>query len=125
MNLLDTDILIDYLRFHPPAAAFLENLPKQNRYIAFISPFELLKGCVRKTDEKLIERFLKAFKIVPVSPAIGETAFYLYHQKRWKVPMDIPDSFIAATALVKKFTLFTRNTKHYIGISGLKIQSPY
>lgn len=125
MNLLDTDILIDYLRSHPPAMEFLENMPKRNRHIAFISQFELLKGCMKKTDEKLIERFLRAFIIIPLLPNVSETALHLYHRKRWKVPMDIPDSFIAATALVKKFTLFSRNIKHYTGIAGLKIQSPY
>ena len=39
--------------------------------------------------------------------------------------MDLPDSIIAATALLNKAELLTRNVKDFEKIEGLEIRAPY
>ncbi len=125
MHLFDSDILIDYLRLHPPAVAFLDAIKKKERTIALISVFELLKGCANKTQEARINRFLKHFTILPLNEKIAKTALEIYRVKRWAFGIGIVDCFIAATAIVNRTPLVSRNIKHYKGISSLKLETPY
>lgn len=125
MYLLDTDILIDYLRLYEPALDFFEHLSKTDRAIALLTRFELLNGCQRKEHEARIDRFLKNFKIYTITSDISKRALALYHSHRWFTGLGISDSFIAATALVERRTVVTRNYKHYQKIAGLKVETPY
>jgi tRNA(fMet)-specific endonuclease VapC len=125
MYILDTDILVDYLRLHPPALRFFKKLEDKDRKICFLSQFELLQGCDRKIEEQKIGSFLKHFKIIPLTGAIAKTALQTYRTNRWKAYLDIVDSFIAATALAHKLTVVTRNMKHYRQIPGIKVEKPY
>ena len=125
MYLFDTDILVDYLRLHQPALRLLESIPKKDRKVAFISRFELLKGCIRKSQANKIGSFLKHFSVLPLGIPISQEALRIYHEKKWHAHIDIPDAFIAATALSHKLILITRNIKHYRGIPLLKIEKPY
>lgn len=125
MYLLDTDIVIDYLRLYPPALAFFPRLLKKDLRIAAITQFELYQGARGKMEEKIIDRFLKKFLVAPLTEKISKTAFIFFKKERAKIALDIPDSFIAATAVIHKLILLTRNEKHYRGIRGLKIEKPY
>lgn len=125
MYVIDSDILIDYLRLYPEAVTFLDELPKKERFLAFISQFELLKGCANKEQEARISRFIKQFKILPLTESVSKTALNLFRVKHWFMGIGIADSFIAATALTNKCTLVTRNLKHYQGIESLKLHTPY
>lgn len=125
MYLIDSDILIDYLRLHEKAIDFLDNLNRKDRAIAHISVFELLKGCTRKTQEDQINRFIKKFQIINMNEKVVKKALELYRVKRWTFGLGIADSFIAAIGILNKCELVTRNTKHYKNISGLKIKTPY
>lgn len=125
MYLFDTDILVDYLRMHEPAMEYLESLSKADRKTAFISRFELLKGCSRKAQANKIGTFFKHFTVLPLTSTVAEDALRIYHDKKWHAHIDIPDAFIAATAIAHKLTLVTRNLKHFKNIPNLKIEKPY
>lgn len=126
MYLFDSDILIDYLRLHKPAIQYLDKLEKRDRNIAFITQFELLKGCNKKSQAQKISSFLKNFQILPLNEAISKKALQIFRDIKWHSSIDIPDTFIAASALVHgKLTLVTRNIKHYRSIETLKIEKPY
>ncbi|MBI2634059.1 type II toxin-antitoxin system VapC family toxin [Candidatus Peregrinibacteria bacterium] len=125
MYLFDTDILIDYLRLHKPAILLLDKLKKEERHIAYITQFELIKGCKKKIQEQRIHFFLKHFTILPMDGKLSKKALGLYKVCRWGAHVDIPDTFIAATALIHKLPLFTRNIKHYRNIPDLVFEKPY
>lgn len=125
MYLIDSDILIDYLRLQEKAIAFLDNLAREDRSIAHISVFELLKGCTKKSQEAQINRFIKKFPVVNIDEKIAKKALEIYRIKRWTIELGIADSFIAATAIVNNQELITRNVKHYKTIEGLKLKTPY
>lgn len=125
MYIIDTDILIDYLRLQEKAINFLDSLSRKERCIAFLTVFELLKGCSNKEQEARISRFTKKFGILDLNADIAKTALQIYRVKRWTIGLGIADSFIAATALRYKCELVTRNIKHYQSIEDLKLKTPY
>ncbi len=125
MYVIDSDVLIDAIRFHPPALDFLDGLSKGQRSIAIITQFELLKGCTNKEQEARLNRFLRHFGVLHITSSVEKTAIELFRVKRWSHGIGIADSFIAATALVNKCQLVTRNVKHYRGIQALKLHTPY
>ena len=125
MYLIDSDILIDAIRFQPTALTFLENLQKRERNIALLTQFELLKGCMNKEQESRLNIFLRHFTILRITESVEKTALELYRVKRWSIGIGIVDSFIAATAIVHKYQIVSRNKKHYQNIAQLKIYTPY
>lgn len=125
MYLLDTDILVDYLRLHKPAINLIEKLEKSQRHIAFITQFELLAGCNKKSQSQKISSFLKHFQPIEATEKLTKEAFKIYREYRWHAGIEIPDTFVAASAILQKFTLLTRNLKHYRSIPNLKIEKPY
>jgi len=125
MYIFDTDILIDYLRLHKPAIQLLDGLQKSERAICFLTPFELLQGCDKKSQSMKVDSFVKNFKILPVTPEISKAALSMFREVKWRSHIDIPDAFVAATAVAGGFTLVTRNLKHYRDIPKLKIEKPY
>jgi predicted nucleic acid-binding protein len=63
--LIDTDVLIDYLRGYPAAVSYVE--AQQERFlISVVTVAELYAG-VREGEERArLEQFLRAFEIIPL-----------------------------------------------------------
>ncbi len=125
MYIFDSDILVDYLRLHKPAIKLLDGIDRKDRRIAFLSQFELLKGCVKKAQSQKVDSFLKHFNIIPLDKVVAKKALQIYRTDKWHTGIQIADSFIAATAIENKLTLVTRNIKHYKNIPSLELQKPY
>jgi len=123
--LLDTDILIDYLRLFPLAIEFIEALDKKDRCVSALTHLELLQGCSTKEKSQTIDHFLKQFKTIPLNETVSQSAVKLFREHKWHSHMSIPDVLIAATALDSDQVLVTRNLKDYRMIPGLKLNSPY
>ena len=120
--LIDTDVIIDYLRDYDKAVKFLET---QNckLLISTITISELYAG-VREGEEKAkLEEFLKAFEIIEVNKdiAIKGGLFRRDHEKKYGT--GLTDALIAAAADDNNAILVTLNKKHYPMIS--KILIPY
>jgi predicted nucleic acid-binding protein len=124
MRLLDTDILIDIVRKHPPALLWFSS----NRDVLFAPGFaymELAEGCRNKDD---LAAVLKMPKIVyPVWPdtVTLELGFDLHTQYHLSHSLGILDSLIAATAIGQGATLCTFNVKHFAAVPGLTTEQPY
>ncbi len=123
--LIDTDILVDYLRLHPEAVHFLDGLTKKDRAVSVLTHLELLQGCSTKLKSQTVDHFVKQFKVLPLDAEISLSAMKLFREHKWHSHMSIPDVLIAATALSSGEILYTRNVKDYKMIPGLKLHSPY
>lgn len=123
--LLDTDILVDYLRLLPEAVNFVDGLSKKERTISVLTHLELLQGCSTKLKSQTIDHFAKQFTVIALNDRISQNAVKLFREHKWHSHMSIPDVLIAATALDSGQTLVTRNVKDYRMISGLKLNTPY
>lgn len=121
--LIDTSILVDYLRQLPPAVNFLDslNLP----YISAITGMEIIQGSRSRRELEVNLSFLKNFRIIEIDSKISKTAMSLLKKYQLKYNAKILDTFIAATALNKNKILFTRNIKDFDFIDGINVKLPY
>ena len=124
MILLDTNIFIDHLRGYTPAVRFFESIFTQKEVIfSAITEAELIAGksCNNREKKDLLLQFLYQWKKIPVSNQIAVLAGDLSREKE----MNIADAIVAATAVINKAALLTKNVKDFMGIEGLSIKSPY
>ena len=121
MILLDTNILIEILKGDRDTIASVESL--QGRVaISSISAMELCFGALDKREVKKIEKFLTLFEVVHVSNKISLKATNLILKYAKSHTLDIPDSLIAATAIVNNCSLWTYNLKDFRYIVGLDLK---
>lgn len=128
MILLDTAILIDYLREFVPAIDFFEkeyNMNKQTTFISVVTAIELINGARDKIDQNILESFINEFTILEIDGTISRLSLVLTKNYRLAHTISLPDSLIAATAIAQNALFLTRNVKDFDYIKGLKVQSPY
>jgi len=115
--LLDTDIFIDYFnlgRFHA-----LFDSSRFTLYYSVMTKKELLtKQGLRDNERASILAELTRCRLVPLSDSI--TARYS-DLRRQHPSLEKADALIAATALVKRLPLMTRNKRHFRLIDGLTL----
>ena len=120
--LVDTDILIDITKGKEEAVNFLEKL--DNITISIISAMELAVGARNNDEVKEIENFLIDYAKEFLTAEISTKAYELLKIHSRIDGLTIPDALIAATAIINKLTLTTRNVKHFRKIRGLKLEEP-
>lgn len=122
--LIDTSILIDYLRGDERAASFLHAERQMAAlHASEITRLEVLAG-MRPKEEPGTRLLLSTLVWHPVDEAIAEAAGALGRQ--WLAShggIDSADLAIAATALALDAKLMTRNVRHFPMFAGLA--SPY
>lgn len=120
--LIDTDVLIDYLRSNSQAVDFLENLT-QLLLISSITVAELYAGVREGKERTALDNFITAFEIIPIDEKIA-TLGGLYRRDYGKSHgVGLADALIAATANIKQAKLVTLNRKHFPMLTDLII--PY
>lgn len=120
--LLDTDVIIDYLRGQVNAVNYIESLT--NPLLISVVTVAKLYAAVREGEErKSLETFFSAFEVVLVSEEIAVKGglYRCDYGKSFKV--GLADALIAATAEVRGATLITMNIKHLPMLASA--QSPY
>ena len=77
--LIDTDVLIDYLRDRAEAVSYLENLTEQ-LLISAVTIAELYAGVRDGAERIALDSLVQAFEVVPVEQEIAVSAG-LYRRK--------------------------------------------
>ena len=116
--LVDTDVLVDYLRGHPEAVDFVRT--RSHRILlSSVVVAELYAGVRGDREQEILDAFVALFRIVPVSAAIAK-AGGLYKRDYGKSHgVGLADALLAATAEQEDADLKTLNVKHYPMIKGL------
>ena len=110
--LIDTDVLVDYLRGQVNAVAYLESVTER-LMISAITVAELYAGVREGTERQALDMFLSAFEVVVVDQAISQQGG-LYRRDLGKSHgVGLADALIAATAEELGATLVTLNRKHF------------
>ena len=117
--LVDSDVIIWYLRGFPPARPYVED---KNFSCSTISYMEVLRGAKNKKELKQIISFFKQSTILPITPAISQKAQYYVEQFSLSHSIELQDALIAATAIENSIELVTANMKHYKPIPNLKLK---
>lgn len=112
--LIDTDVAIDYLRGAEYAKDLLIPLWEDNKvFLSVLSVYELEAGMRDKEREKTTN-FINACNIEIVTEDIAIKAGEVFrHHRKSGITLDPIDNMIAATAMIKKHKIATRNIKHY------------
>jgi hypothetical protein len=120
--LLDTDVVIDFLRGQPAAVEFV----KQHSgaiHLSTITVAELFSGVKGRHEHAELERFLALFPVLDVTAAIARAAGMLRQQFGPSHGAGLPDCLIAATAKQHGLKLQTLNIRHFPMLDSL--QPPY
>jgi predicted nucleic acid-binding protein len=112
MILVDTNILVDFLRGRAEAATWLDAL-EERPAISAISLLELYAGARSQRDERDIIALRQQFACLPIGEEIAERAGATMRHYRTSHGIDIPDAIIAATAEHHGLKLATLNTRHF------------
>jgi hypothetical protein len=119
--LLDTDVLVDFLRGYSKAVKYIKT-HSEEAVISAIAVAELYAG-VRDTERRQLDDFIALFNVLPISQEIAKTGG-LYKQQFFKSHgIGLADAIIAATSVIHELELKTLNTRHYPMIKGLR--APY
>ena len=120
--LLDTNILVEYLRGRYKAAQYLENL-KGYLFISSISVAELFVGLKTEEEQSRLEQFLISFQVIPVDEKIAKVGGLIRRDYAPRYGTSLADSLIAATAQIYNATLVTFNIRHFPMLT--QIHLPY
>jgi predicted nucleic acid-binding protein len=120
--LLDTDVLVDYLRSQKDAVGYLEEQTAP-LIVSSITVAELYAGVRDGKERRILERFLLAFEIIPVDEEISKAGGLLRRDYGPSHGVGLADALIAATAKVRKVILVTLNRRHLPMIN--EVQVPY
>ncbi len=122
--ILASDILVDALRLHPPALAWLRTAPRP-LYISGVTAMEVLAGCSNKSEWRNTSIFLAPFTLLWLSEAGMRKALNTILPLRLANGIGVYDTLIVATALEHELPLTTFNTKHFSHVLDLRIVQPY
>ena len=112
--LLDTDVIIDFLRGRAYARERLEGLAEDGLLaISTLTHLEVFHG-MRTSEENVTSDFLDGLTSIEVNVSIARTAGRFLNGLRSRgVTIGIVDAVIAATAQELEVPLVTNNINHY------------
>lgn len=120
--LLDTDVLIDYLRGRDQATTFVTG-NSERILVSSIVVAELfagVRGGAGDAEQVVLEKLLNVFRVVPVSADIGRLGGLYRRDYGRSHGVGLGDAVIAATAVVEDAALKTLNVRHYPMFPGLE-----
>ena len=107
-----TDVLIDYLRDHEAATAYLEAC-SQPLALSVISVAELSMGVRDGEERSRLDDFITAFETLPVDAPIAIQAGLWRSRYGRSHGTGLADALIASSASAAQATLVTLNRKHF------------
>lgn len=120
--MIDTDVLIDYLREQADAVSYIEGLANP-LLISVITVAELYSGVREGEERKALDSFISAFELVPVTEAIAVKGGLYRRDYRKSHNVGLADAIIAASAEAKGATVITLNDKHFPMLASVHV--PY
>jgi len=123
MIIVDTDVLIWYLRGNQHAKELLEShLPFE---ISAVTWAELLQGVRNKNEIKKLKALFKEWNvgILHIDENISVRALLLVTDFTLSNSLRLADALIAATAIEHQYRLLTANDKHYRCVPMLDVDT--
>jgi predicted nucleic acid-binding protein len=120
---VDTDILIWYLRGNDRALRSIDAIAYYRRSISVLSIMELSQGCRNNAEIREVKLFVSDnfAHILYLSETICRRASDLIDRHALPNGLRVVDALIAATALETNASLATANLKHYKPIDNLHL----
>ncbi|MHB1345574.1 MAG: PIN domain-containing protein, partial [Thermoleophilia bacterium] len=110
--LIDTDVIIEYLRGREQAVQFVESL-EGHLCVSAITVAELYSGVKGSDEEAALERFLDAFDVVPLDRALARLGGLCRQSYQPGYGTGLADAIVAMSAKSAEAVLVTFNKRHY------------
>jgi predicted nucleic acid-binding protein len=117
--LVDTDVMVDFLRGHPAAVALIQT-HSARIILSSIVAAELYAGARGDQELSTLDSLLSLFRIVPVSHKLARAAGLFKKKYAKSHGVGLADAIIAATVEAENADLKTLNTKHYPMLKDLQ-----
>lgn len=120
--IIDTDVLIWYMRGNEKAYKAVENT--NNFFISVVTYMELVQGMRDKKELNTLRKALHTWntKLVYISEEISVKAMFYVEQHFLSHSLQIADALIGATAVAYALPILTGNDKHYKVIKDIQIK---
>jgi predicted nucleic acid-binding protein len=118
--IIDTDVLIWYLRGNEKAKSIVEdNVPFA---ISVITYMEIIQGMRNKDEFKLFQKQMLRWNtnIIQIDQEISSRAMFYVQEYSLSHSMMLADALIAATVIQNSEILITANDKHYKFIPNIE-----
>lgn len=110
--LIDTDVLVDYLRGHSQAVRYLQ-AQKGPLALSAITVAELYAGVRDGEEREVLDVFVGIFQVLPVTDAIARQGGLWRRDYGKSHGVGLADAVIAATAAEAGAVLVTLNRRHF------------
>lgn len=119
---IDTDVLIWYMKGNQNAYNTIENL--KHFSISVVTYIELVQGMRDKNELNNLRRALHAWgsKILYISEEMSVKAMFFVEQHFLSHSIQLADALIGATAISHGLPIVTGNDKHYKIMKGLQVK---
>ena len=117
--LVDTDVMVDYLRGHGQAIDFLKQHTEKVILPAIVVA-ELYAGVKGQAEQAALDDVVSLFRVVPITAEIAKAAGLLKRDFGRSHGVGLADAILAATARAEDADLTTLNVKHYPMVPGLE-----
>lgn len=124
MKLLDTDVLIDIQRGHPPAVEWFSGLRELPAVPGFVV-MELIQDADNRTRLRNAMKLVEPLPVVWPEPVHCRRALADFESFHLSHGLGLLDALIAACAVGHSAPLLTFNAKHYRVVPGLEVEQPY
>ncbi|MCT7486746.1 type II toxin-antitoxin system VapC family toxin [Aliarcobacter cryaerophilus] len=120
--LLDTDVLIWYLRGNKNSYNLIHSLDKF--CISSVTYMELVQGMRNKDELRALQKTLKQWEVktIYINEEISARALFYMEEYFLSHSMQLADSLIASTAITYGMKLITANDKHYKILKDIDLQ---
>ena len=120
--LIDTDVLIWYMRGNENAYQVVEN--SNNFFISVVTYMEIVQGLRNKKELIHLRKALRGWnaQLLYISEEISAKAMFYVEQHFLSHSMQLADALIGATAMAYGFPILTGNNKHYKVMKDLEIK---
>ena len=125
--LLDTDIVVFFLRNNRKVYDHIRVLSPQQVFVSDVTVAELEYGnhCSGRYEENkaMLDNFLMQVNVVPFADAIPLYAKERYRLRRSGLSIMDFDLVIACTSIVNNMIMVTNNAKHFKRVEGITIEN--
>ena len=122
--LLDTGVVIDFLRGHPKAKAAFDKLP-DDCAVSAVTVAELHVGVREGTERLALDTLLATLTVLDLDAALAVEGGLLRRDWGNSHGVGLNDALIAATARRSGRVLWTLNDKHYPMLDRASCRRPY
>lgn len=124
--LVDTTILVDFLRGQVAAADYLDAARAEARLgCSAVTAAELVVGTRTRAEQRAVEQLLARFETEAITSADSSRALNWLRKYYHSRGVGFHDCLIGATAVRIEATVATLNDKHFAQLPGVRVHRPY